>query len=319
MKYLGILICHYSFILLPALLLFSGVTSAMDNAPKRLSEAYPGLATGILTESVLTSLPEDVLVRVGDKDITREMLARKRDGLSEDARARSENLLFYLLEEMVERPILLTLIMGDEELPKDNDAVQQLFKDYINEAIADIEVTEEEALAFYVSHSDMFGEAVYDEVKDEIKEKLFAKKQRIAWKTHVRRIGVHSPIHINASWLAEQAPKVKKNPVDKARASEKPALVVFSAGWSPACEQFQPILDSLIEADIPQLSILTIDIDSNGMLARRFDVSEIPALLFFDKTGKEVDRYYGYISGEKLVEKIKEITPSQAYDLSMND
>ena len=276
-----------------------------DNAPVRLSEKYPGLSQGILFAAQLSQLPDNVLVQIKGKDITKEMLAQKVDGLSEEMRSNAGNYLFYLLEEMVTEPILLTIVLGAATLPESNDAVQQLFKDYISKVFGDFEITEEEAKKFYDENVEMFPDLNFDEIKDMLRDQLLKQKQQEIWKSHQRSIGFQIKISINAAWVAENAEKVKDNPVDNARAGDKPVLAVFSAEWCPTCKQLQPIIESIKATGNQDVLILEIDINNNGFLPSRYDISAIPVLVFFDKSGNEVERHVGFITEEKLVEKLK--------------
>ena len=173
--------------------------------------------------------------------------------------------------------------------------------------ISGITVTEDEVYSFYTSHEEMFGTAPFEDVKDMIMSKLLEQKQREAWAHHVRGIGLQLPISVNAAWIGEQALKIKDNPIDRERVLGKPLLVLFSSDKSPVCQKQQPIIEDLINSNSENILILIVNTDDNGLLTTRYDISTVPALLFFDKTGKETERYLGYISQEKLLEKIKGI------------
>ena len=128
MRYPRNIFCFSTQCLLLFVLLFTEASFSEDNAPERLSEAYPDLPRGILTEAFVQPLPKDVLVRVRDKDITREILAQKLDSLSEKERGNASNLLFYLLENVVERPIILSHIFSSPTLPETSNAIKSAFK-----------------------------------------------------------------------------------------------------------------------------------------------------------------------------------------------
>jgi len=81
-------------------------------------------------------------------------------------------------------------------------------------------------------------------------------------------------------------------------------MAVFTAEWCPACQELKPVISSLSEKKQQDISILVIDLDKDGMLARRYGIGVIPAILFFDKSGSEIARHTGFIPEDKLLEKI---------------
>lgn len=65
-------------------------------------------------------------------------------------------------------------------------------------------------------------------------------------------------------------------------------LVDFYAEWCGPCRAISPVLDKLSKEE----SVIKVDIDKTPDLAKKFNVSAIPTLLFF-KDGKEADRIVG--------------------------
>ena len=49
----------------------------------------------------------------------------------------------------------------------------------------------------------------------------------------------------------------------------------------------------------------TIDVDQNRELAQKYNISSIPAIIFLDAEGKEVNRKVGFMDKESLEEAIK--------------
>ncbi|MCK5861846.1 MAG: hypothetical protein KAH38_05140, partial [Candidatus Hydrogenedentes bacterium] len=60
------------FCLAAAALLPLSSTFSEEATPMRLSEKYPDLSHGILSQAQLQDLPANTLVRIDEKDITRE-------------------------------------------------------------------------------------------------------------------------------------------------------------------------------------------------------------------------------------------------------
>jgi thioredoxin 1 len=85
------------------------------------------------------------------------------------------------------------------------------------------------------------------------------------------------------------------------------ALVDFSAGWCPPCKMLAPII-AMVAAEVAgRAKVLTLDVDESRNTAARFNVLNVPTMIFFRK-GKEVDRLVGVASKEKIIERINKLT-----------
>lgn len=71
----------------------------------------------------------------------------------------------------------------------------------------------------------------------------------------------------------------------------------FSTTCGP-CRVFSQILEDL-EAEIPFLNIVKVNISENHELARRFDVAAVPAVHFY-KDGELVDSHLGVMQAEDV-------------------
>ena len=58
-------------------------------------------------------------------------------------------------------------------------------------------------------------------------------------------------------------------------------LVDFRAGWCGPCRAQTPILEQLDEF-VPEVKIVTVDVDESQDLAARYGVESIPTLILFD-------------------------------------
>ena len=73
--------------------------------------------------------------------------------------------------------------------------------------------------------------------------------------------------------------------------SKTPVLVDFNANWCGPCRMLGPILDE-IASENENIKIVSVNIDSEGNLAKEYGVLSIPCLVLF-KDGKEEKRSIG--------------------------
>jgi thioredoxin len=67
----------------------------------------------------------------------------------------------------------------------------------------------------------------------------------------------------------------------------KPAIVDFTASWCGPCQRIAPILEELAAEYDGQIVIYKVDIDKNPDLAKTFNVSSIPSILYIPAGDEE--------------------------------
>jgi len=99
--------------------------------------------------------------------------------------------------------------------------------------------------------------------------------------------------------LAEEAPWSKQwnDSVRHSQATRKPALVLYTADWCPACRWFES--NTLVRGDVrtvmqsrytPIMVDLTKPDSPNQALARQYKIDVIPTLVLYDADGRELAR-----------------------------
>lgn len=68
----------------------------------------------------------------------------------------------------------------------------------------------------------------------------------------------------------------------------KPAIVDFTATWCGPCQRIAPILEELAKEYEGEIVIYKVDVDENKPLAKSFDVSSIPAVMFIPMNSEPV-------------------------------
>lgn len=276
-------------------------------AAPRLAERHPELTDGILSQARLDALPEGDLLRADDLVVTAAMLDEQVSELPEAMREEAQSYQFYLLERMAMERILMREILGETDVEPDEEALQAKIRAYMLDAVGDVVVSDAEAAAFYEENRDMLPDLTLEQVGAEIKEYLKQQKQEEAWHEHVRDMGKRVSIVLNDTWIDAQIKRMQDNPVDNARAGDKPVLANFSAAWCAPCRMLKPIIQSVKEKYGDQVAILQLDTEEHQFLSSRFKVSSIPLLIFYDKDGNEVLRHTGVMEEEELVAQLKKL------------
>ena len=275
--------------------------------PLRLSEKYPGLATGILSEAVLQELGPGELLSSEDINITEDQFKKEFSRLSEEEREADAPLTFDVFERMATKILLARRVQEEAGITPQDPAWEGAMQGYYDKVAGPAKVSEEDAAAFYLENKELFAETPFDEVKEELRSYLGEEKQQAALEKHLRNFGKKIPIQVHGPWVEQQAGKFKNNVIDKARANGKPLLVDFYAQWCGPCMQMKPTLHKLQDKYADVLTVLFVDVDKHTVLARRHKADSIPLLLLYDARGSLVSRLEGYREEEELSEELQKI------------
>lgn len=88
--------------------------------------------------------------------------------------------------------------------------------------------------------------------------------------------------------------------------SDLPVLVDFWATWCPPCVKLGPTIEEIAAAYKGKAVVCKLNIDLAGEIANEYEISSIPALLFF-KDGKVVDTIVGLSERETIEEKLEQL------------
>ena len=83
--------------------------------------------------------------------------------------------------------------------------------------------------------------------------------------------------------------------------SELPVLVDFWATWCAPCRMLAPIVEEIAAENEGKVKVGKVNVDEEGELAMRYQVSSIPTLLLFEN-GQLQNKSVGYRPKEELLE-----------------
>lgn len=81
-------------------------------------------------------------------------------------------------------------------------------------------------------------------------------------------------------------------------------VIDFAADWCGPCKAMKPTIDQLAEKYTDKVKVGTVNIDDSPAITAQYGVRNIPTVLFF-KDGQVVDKSVGFVSIQKLEEKIE--------------
>ena len=108
------------------------------------------------------------------------------------------------------------------------------------------------------------------------------------------------PIHVSEAAF-ERA--VLQSPV--------PVLVDFWATWCGPCKMIAPVLDQIAKENAGRVRIAKVDVDNDKALAARYNVRNIPSLLFF-QGGELRDTLIGAQPKKVITEKLAALAAGPA-------
>lgn len=87
---------------------------------------------------------------------------------------------------------------------------------------------------------------------------------------------------------------------------ELPTVIDFYANWCPPCKAIAPHFHKMKEQYSGTLNMISVNVDENVALARRYNVQSIPTFIFLDKEGNLSGRIVGadYHALENAVKEI---------------
>ncbi len=97
------------------------------------------------------------------------------------------------------------------------------------------------------------------------------------------------------------------DPKSPAPVPGRPAVYEFGAKYCAPCIEMQKVMAELSASHGNQVEFRMVYADENKDLFPQYKIMLIPTQVFFDASGKEVDRHIGPLTKEEVLQKLKEL------------
>lgn len=283
-----------------------------DEEPGVVGTVYRGLTYGGLTYAKLADLPGGTVLRAGELTLTERDVRDELDTAYGSRRKELQRNGFLVLERVATEKLLAREARAEaarRETKPPTGSDREIVRKYLEEVAkkAEVEVTDEDVRTFYEANQSMFRRATLDQVKPYLTRYVREQKQQGAVADHMRQLGRRTEIEVSALWTKRQAALAMDNPLDRARASGRPSLVVFSAGSCCGPDKMLPVVKAIKEEHAGTVNVVPVDPRREGVLAQRHNVRSIPTVIFYGADGREIARQTGFMSQEQIESKLAEL------------
>jgi len=84
-------------------------------------------------------------------------------------------------------------------------------------------------------------------------------------------------------------------------------MVDFGASYCAPCKAMAPFLEKLEKEYKGRAAIVVLDVGKAPNICERYDITELPTQVFYNKQGKEVFRHKGFLKEEDIVKQLKKM------------
>jgi len=284
--------------------------ASINESPKTVEQLYPNLATGVLTFAKVGTLPEGILLKSEDVAISAKDIDSAISSQPEQFHAELKNNAFFVLEQEATRKLLLKI--AKQELSRQNRDIttkldNQIIKALFENLTKDINVADQDVETFYKENESVFCGTPLASVRKQIVSYVLQDKQQRFIDQYIQTIGQKMEILVSDAWTKQQAESAKDNPLDKARATGKVTLAVFSAASCCGPDKMLPVIGTVRGKYSDKINIVYIEPRNEQILSTRYGIRSIPTQIFFDAKGKEFFRHSGFLQESDIFAKLNDV------------
>ncbi len=262
-------------------------------------------------------LSGNVLAIVNGEELTLTALNQEFNALPLQAREYFKDDKAGFLEELIIKRLLLqdarrkkiSELSEYKTASTQNSAQKEqlMINILLRELVANVSVTESEMREFFDRNKDQFPHSDYESVKEQVRSNALEEKQRLFIEGYVNELQANAAIVRNGEWIKEQEAAIADNPLSRALRSGRPVVADFGRGTCIPCKMMLPILEKLQKEYAGRAEILILDVGEYASLSRKYRVMMIPTQIFFDSSGREVNRHQGFMAEEDIVAQLKKM------------
>ena len=281
-----------------------------SNSVATVEQLYPNLASGVLTYAKTSTLPEGILLKTDGIEIAQKDIEQAIMQQPEQLRQELKKNAFFVLEQEASGKLLKILAQKHLSRQGKNTSSltdQQTLGAYFDDLTKDVAVTDEDVETFYKENESVFCGTPLESVRKQIVSYVLQDKQQRFVDQYIETLGQRMEIVVSDSWTKQQAANAKDNPLDKARATGKPTLAIFSASSCCGPDKMIPVRNALLKEYDSSINIVYIEPQKEQILAARYGIRSIPTQVFFDSKGKEFYRHSGFWLQEDIADKLNEM------------
>jgi len=279
-------------------------------APETVEQLYPNLAAGVLTYAKVSVLPEGILLKSEGIEISSSGIDKSISGQPEQFQSELKKNAFFVLEQEATGKILKKVAAQKlSENGKDVNSTNenQLLQTFFEELTKDVKVTDKDIETFYKENESVFCGTPLKSVRTQIESYVLQDMKQRFVDQYIQTLGQKLEIVVSDSWTKQQAVIAKDNPLDKARATGKPTLAIFSAASCCGPDKMIPIRDELLKKYDTKINIVYVEPRKEQILAARYGIRSIPTQVFYDNTGREFFRHSGFYSEKDITNKLSQM------------
>lgn len=288
--------------------MISGIAVAENPVPvKTVDGIYPNLAAGALTYAKVSVLPDGVLLKSEGVEITSSSIDKFISGQAKQFQAELKKNAFFVLEQQATGEILKQIASKKLSKKVNSTDDKQLLSTFFEGLTKDIKVIEKDVETFYRENESVFCGTPLKSVRKQIESYVLGDKKQRFIDQYVQTLGQKIEIVVSDSWTKQQAVSSKDNSLDKARATGKPTLAIFSAASCCGPDKMIPVRDALLKKYDKKINIVYIEPKKEQILAARYGIRSIPSQIFYNDKGKEFFRHSGFYSEKDITGKLTEM------------
>ena len=279
-----------------------------SEAPKTVEQLYPNLAASVLTYAKVATLPEGVLLKSEDVEISSKDIDAAISSQPEQFRAELKKNAFFILEQEATGKLLAKFAkkkLSEKDKNVDSMDDNQLIKVFFEDIAKGVKISDDDIEKFYKENESIFCGTPLESVRKQIENYVLQDKQQRLVDQYIQTLGQKIEIHVSDSWTKTQTHLAKDNPLDKARSNGKPTLAIFSAASCCGPDKMISVRDALLRKYDTKINIVYIEPSKEQILAARYAIRSIPTQVFYDNSGKEFYRHSGFSPVDEIEKKLR--------------